>query len=330
MPLVLTSGVNSRKTFYVLQPNTVSFVKDEAINRGPATVTIGTKSYSATLVEVIDPQATMKIYVSAKGDLIKAEAPLGMEIIPDSLGAPSVGAGGPMADIAAASSIKPDKPIADPRHLKRFKFELVAPGAPTIPSDGHQTAIKKGDSWNIDVHPVEIDSSNIAIQAAAKAQPLWVTADTYIPSDSAKFKALAKQIVGKETSVKGASLKVQKWVASHMKANLGIGVLRDANEILSSKEGVCRDSAILAATILRAARVPTKLASGLVSWDGTFYYHAWVEVWNGKSWVGIDPTVADRQLSASHVKLAGGNIATAFRFPVLDKVSIKVGEAVPR
>ena len=55
-----------------------------------------------------------------------------------------------------------------------------------------------------------------------------------------------------------------------------------------------------------------------------------MEVWNGKNWIGIDSTVRDQQMSAGHVKLSDGNIATAFRFPVLDKVSIKVREAVSR
>src|SRR5206468_707330 len=125
----------------------------------------------------------------------------------------------------------------------------------------------------------------------ATQMPQWVKADTYIPSDSERFKKLAKSIIGNEKRVNGAGLAVQTWVANRMHPNLGIGVLRDANEVLSSKEGVCRDYAILAATLLRAGGIPTRLCSGLVSWDGTFYYHAWVEIWNGKSWIGIDPTV---------------------------------------
>ena len=91
-----------------------------------------------------------------------------------------------------------------------------------------------------------------------------------------------------------------------------------------------RNFAAFLPNILRAGGVPSRLCSGLVTWDGTFYYHAWVEVWNGKNWIGVDSTVLDRQMSAGHIKLANGNIATAFQFPVLDKVSIKVEEAVSR
>jgi transglutaminase-like putative cysteine protease len=233
--------------------------------------------------------------------------------------------------LAFASAIQPDKPVVNPGSLKRFKFLLNVTGANDIPNDQHQTATKTATGWEINVHPVSAtDSAGLTIPEAAKDQPMWVQPDTYIPSDSKRFRDLATRIIGPEKRVRGAAIAVQNWVANRMEPNLGIGVLRDANEVLTSKQGVCRDYAILAATILRAGGVPTRLCSGLVSWDGTFYYHAWVEVWNGKSWIGVDPTVTDPQISAAHIKLADGNIATAFQFPVLDKVSIKVEEAISR
>ena len=335
MPLVLKDDSHKKESFYTLNPDTVSFSKDVAVNKGAATVTVGEKSYQATLVQVIDPQSTMDIYVNASGELIKADGPLGMELIPDEIMAASPvppRSGKPArADIAYSSAIQPDKQIQNPGNLSRFKFLLIEPSATLIPSDEHQTATKTADGWRMDIHPVDVSlTAGLTIKEAARQQPKWVQADTYIPSDSRRFKELAKRIVGTDTRVRDAAIDVQQWVAGRMHPNLGIGVLRDANEVLTSKEGVCRDYAILAATILRAAGVPTRLCSGLVSWDGTFYYHAWVEVWNGKNWIGVDPTVTDAQISAAHIKLADGDIATAFQFPVLNKVSIKVQEAVAR
>lgn len=326
MPLVLTGGLNSQKEFYVLRPDTVSFVKDKVVNRGATSVTVGSQTMDATLVEVIDPMATLKVYVSQSGELIKAEGPFGLKMVPEGIAVISTGA---KPDLATASSIQPDKPIGNPRLLTRFKFQLSAPGVASIPSDAHQTATRSADSWTITVHPPSpLSSPGVTIGEAAKQMPQWTRADTYIPSDSARFKTLAKQVVGKRTRVRDAAFAVQDWVVNRMTPNAGIGVLRDASEVMSSKEGVCRDYAILTATLLRAAGVPTRLCSGLVSLDGPFYYHAWVEVWNGKQWIGVDSTVRERQISAAHIKLSDGNIATAFRFPVLDKVSIKVQEAV--
>jgi transglutaminase-like putative cysteine protease len=146
----------------------------------------------------------------------------------------------------------------------------------------------------------------------------------HIPSSSTKFTQLAKSIVGDRTRVADAASAIQLWVNSQMKPNAGIGVLRDANDVLATKEGVCRDYAILTTTLLRAAGIPSRLASGLVNWDGTFYYHAWAEVWDGEKWLGIDSTTDQKQISAAHIKLGEGNVEEAFTFTFLEKAKITV------
>ena len=75
---------------------------------------------------------------------------------------------------------------------------------------------------------------------------------------------------------------------------------------------------------MRAAGIPARLNSGLVNWDGTFYYHAWVEIWDGARWLGIDSTAQPDQISAAHVKLAEGNVDQAFTFTFLGGVKIDV------
>lgn len=329
LSLVLNEGPNVKKEFYVLRSDTVDFVKNEVVMRGNSPVTVHDKTVQATLVEVIDPTATLRLFIDGKGELIKAEGPLGIEMIPEGNGVkpqPSNGNGGP--DLAEASSIKPDVPLENPRALTRLTIEFEGAPNAKIPTDQHQTSRKQGETWVIDVHPPRVDETiGITIKEAGKALPNWTKPDTYIPSDTQEFKDVAREIFGDEPRVRDAALKVQTYIASRMRVNSGIGVLRDASEILKTQEGVCRDAAILAATILRAGGVPTRLASGLVSWDGTFYYHAWVEVWDGKRWLGIDPTTQDRQISAAHVKLGGGNLANAFSFPLLDKVFIRVLKA---
>jgi transglutaminase-like putative cysteine protease len=138
--------------------------------------------------------------------------------------------------------------------------------------------------------------------------------------------ALAKKIVGSTTDTAKAAEKIRSHVNSIMTPDAGIGILRDANEVLKTRVGVCRDYAILTATLCRAAKLPTKLASGLVSFDGTFYYHAWVEVFTGTKWVPYDSIPSAPEFSATHVKLSEGNVDTAFAFTVLSGAKIEVLE----
>lgn len=54
------------------------------------------------------------------------------------------------------------------------------------------------------------------------------------------------------------------------------------------KRGVCQDYAHIMLSILRLDDIPCRYIAGLASCDGET--HAWVEIWDGMSWKGIDPT----------------------------------------
>ncbi len=322
-----TMKPGATRSFYVLDPTTVSFMKNEVKLIGKAKAKVNGKTYDSTLVEVIDPRATMKVYLSGKGDMILAEGPMGMEMVPVSkavaLAAP--GKYAPSIDLAYATSLKTDKPIVDPASLTGLKLRISGKNLSKIPNDEHQQTLKDGEAWLVDIHPPKIKEGGSATIAEAAAQkPEWTKASMHIPSDSTSFKALAAKVVGKNEDVRSASLAIKKHVNELMKPNAGIGVLRDASDVLKTKEGVCRDYAILTVTLLRSAGIPARLVSGLVNWDGTFYYHAWAEAWDGRRWIGLDSTTEAEQISASHVKLGDGNVEEAFTFTFLDRAKIEV------
>lgn len=322
-------GPGATKTFYVLDPATVSLIKNDVHVVGKANTKVNGKTVSATLVEIIDPRTTMRVYLGGKGALVRVEGPLGIEMIPVSekvaLGADSKYA--PTVDLAFATSLKTDKPIGDPTELTGLKLRISGRDLKSLPSGEHQTVTAEGANWVIDVHPVKLsEAGDGTIAAAAAAKPEWLKPGLYIPSDDAKMRALAKKIIGDRKDVKSASLAVRRYVYENMQGNAGIGVLRDAREVLQTKEGVCRDYAILTATLLRSAGIPARVASGLVNWDGTFYYHAWAEAWTGEHWLGLDSTAPMEQMTPGHVKLGEGSVEDAFTFAVLDKVKLELLE----
>lgn len=329
---LITGGASAgtKKIFYVLDPTTATLIKNEIVVRGQANADVKGKKVPSTKVEILDPRANTVVYLSGKGDLVKAEGPMGIEMVPETkdeaMGASNSGYR-PSIDLALVTSIKTDKPLKDPGKLAYLKMRISGRDLSRAPKDAHQTLSGKGESWVVTVHPPKLgDSAGLTIKEAAQSKPTWLKPSLHIPSDSDQFKKLSKQIVGAETNAKKAALKIKNYVQQQMKPNAGIGVLRDATEVLQSKEGVCRDYAILTATLMRAAGIPTRVASGLVNWDGNFYYHAWVEIWDGKRWLGMDSTTPDPQISASHVKLSDGNVEEAFTFTFLDKVKIEVME----
>ena len=52
--------------------------------------------------------------------------------------------------------------------------------------------------------------------------------------------------------------------------------------------GDCNEHTVLFVALARALGLPARTAVGLVYLDGSFYYHAWPEVWLGE-WVAVDP-----------------------------------------
>lgn len=326
---IMTDGseTGAVKAFYVLDPMTVSLVKNTVKLLGPKKLTWKDKVFDVTAVEVSEPRATTTAYFTSKGDLVKIDGPMGMEMVPmsgEEAKAVDPDSANKVPDIAAETAIVPDKPIS-PTSLSSLKLRVSGRDLKLVPSDHRQIISKSGESWLIDIKR-EIPNQATTIALSAKAHPTWLDAGVNVPAKDPSMVKLAQSIVGQEKKVIPAAERVRKYVLKIMRPNAGIGVLRDAREVLKSKEGVCRDYAILTATLLRAAKMPARLASGLVYQDGQYYYHAWAEVWDGKQWFGVDSTRPE-SVGVGHIKLAQGSVEDAFTFPFLGKVKMEVVDA---
>jgi hypothetical protein len=317
----------TKKVVYVFDPTTVSLIKN-TIRVGPMeTISIANIITKANTLIIEDPRLETKVHVSDKGDILKVSTSLGIEMMPLSKEAALAGnaPGGAMPDLAELMRVVPNEPIANAENLTLLRIRLTSDVIKSLPSDQSQSVKKDGKTWLVNIKPTQLlRAPTKTISQAAAAQTDWLKPSLNIPSDKQMFVKLAAEITGKNPTLRDATLKIRRYVNQTMRPNAGIGVLRDATEVLATKEGVCRDYAILTATLCRSAGIPARLASGLVSWDGNFYYHAWVEVFTGYEWVGVDSISNSDQFSASHVKLSQGNVDKAFNFTVLSGVKMEV------
>lgn len=308
------------KEIYLFDPSTLSLIRCEPKNVGSQTIETKQGKTEATVIDVQDPRAPMKIFLSAKGDLIKATGPFGMEMVP--LTKEEALASGEAVDIALASSIKPDREIVDSLNVEKIKLKVTGHNLGRLANDAHQTVSKDGDAWVLQIHPVQPSPALVGNEAVPTGP--WLSSDIHIPSDKPSFVKLAKTIVGDSKGVLSRAEAIRLFVHGKLRANAGMGILRDADDILKSGDGVCRDHAILMATLLRAEKIPTKVVSGLVYGMGAFYYHAWVEVWTGKQWLGLDSTRPRSGLDATHIKTGEGTVGEAFTSFLLDGAKIAV------
>ncbi len=320
----------SSMVFYVLDPSTVTLVRNTAKMIGKKEVEIKGVKTSANAFSIDDKRMNTTVYTSGKGDVIlvrTALASIDMDMMPSTKEEALEKSNGTVPDIADMTSVKPDRPINQPLHLSKLKLKLSGDNLPTIPSDSQQSATKTNGEWTIDINPTQLSTVKpISIAKAKQQKPEWVKPSMLIPANSPRFIVLAKEITKGKTDVASAALAIRAYVNTKMKPNAGIGILRDASEVLDAKEGVCRDYAILTTSLCRAANIPARLASGLVNFEGNFYYHAWVEVWAGHDWLGLDSVPPSDFFSASHVKLSHGNVDEAFSFTILANARMKVIE----
>jgi small GTP-binding protein len=205
------------------------------------------------------------------------------------------------------------------------KYTRTARGAAEAPEeiiDAERAAAEEGDAWKVTAHPVEIGGAAYPLGAVGQAE--FLKPSHLIPSDSKRMKDLAAKLTKGKTTLLTASRAIHDFVQTRMIPNAGMGMLRNAEEVLDRKEGVCRDYAMLTTTLLRSAGIPARMVGGMIFADGAFYYHAWSEAWNGKEWVGIDSTLPEFRISAAHLKLSDGNVDKAFSFPFLEDTRITV------
>jgi transglutaminase-like putative cysteine protease len=80
----------------------------------------------------------------------------------------------------------------------------------------------------------------------------------------------------------------------------------------------------------RALEIPARIAVGLVSVRGAFYYHAWPEVYLGEEsgrgmWLPVDPTLNQFPADATHVRLARGGLdKQAAILPLIGRLKISI------
>jgi transglutaminase-like putative cysteine protease len=82
-----------------------------------------------------------------------------------------------------------------------------------------------------------------------------------------------------------------------------------ALQVLESRRGDCNEHTVLYVAMARSIGLPARTAVGLVHVRGSFYYHAWPEVWLGDAWVAMDPTLGQTPADASHLRFLVGGLA---------------------
>ena len=128
-----------------------------------------------------------------------------------------------------------------------------------------------------------------------------------VQSDDPRLQAQARQIVGRTRRPDVAAELLTRWVYEHVRKEVSLSV-PSALDVYQARRGDCNEHTVLFVALARAVGLPARTAAGLVYLDGSFYYHAWPEVYLGR-WVAVDPTLGQVPADAAHVRFTVGGLA---------------------
>ncbi len=259
----------------------------------------------------------MTVWQEAGGEIVQVKAVMGITLVRQTRERAMADVGsGPVQDMAALTRAQADREIKNPRRVK--KLEVVVEGlqdpALILSDDDQKAEALPGEPGSVKfaIMAASFDKSkSITIPISKPGVAAYLAATPYLDYDAGGIKDQARAIVGNRKSAYLICSKIRAWLYANMHTRADIGITRSASDVLKSKEGVCRDYAVLFAALARSSGIPTRIASGLLYTQGAFYYHAWVECYVGK-WVPFDATLPDDFVDAAHIKLAEGDATAMF------------------
>jgi hypothetical protein len=212
-------------------------------------------------------------------------------------------------DIMKTSSFKnKGLSIKKPRKTIKVTFDVKGSAIPEIVSNCYQSVKSSPGKKS-----VTIDSGKTPC-LAAKPSEKDITANIYEDSNSSEIIKAAKDIAKGTDSNEQKVYKAVLFVYSHIKdKNYKHGNL-SASEVLQKRSGDCTEHSTLLAALLKAMKIPVRMAYGLVLDNrGTFFFHNWNEVYTEKGWFAVDSTFNQMKADSSRIVIAYGGNTSASR-----------------
>jgi hypothetical protein len=140
----------------------------------------------------------------------------------------------------------------------------------------------------------------------------WIGPEPLVQTRDPRIQAQARQITdrylsGRRRNYVRAAEALNEWVNENLEKRITVSV-PSAVEVLETRRGDCNEHTVLYVALARAVGIPARTAAGLVYSDGSFFYHAWPEIYlNG--WVAVDPTFGQFPADAAHLRFTIGGLA---------------------
>ncbi|HEX6132956.1 MAG TPA: transglutaminase-like domain-containing protein [Longimicrobiales bacterium] len=252
-------------------------------------------------------------YIDEDGQIVRAESPLGFTIERTYYElARQEWQSGRSAELALGygaliegTAISANVDVADVAARPSLSVRLGGVDLEGFDLEGGRQALR-GDTLVITRETV-LDAGYVLPYAGAGTPAAQLEATPLIQADDPRIVATARRITEGSTDPLEVAHRLNAWVYDRLEKDVTLSV-PSALQVLESLSGDCNEHTVLYVALARALGLPARTAVGLVHIDGSFYYHAWPEVWLGE-WVAMDPTLGQAPADASHLRFLIGGLA---------------------
>ena len=265
-------------------------------------------------------------WITDTGEVVLERSPMGFETVRESqLDAQTLAVPFNVRnDLLSASAIVPTgkRQVVEPRDVRRLTLRLS--GAVVDRTD------MNGAGQAVDGDVVEIrDPRSLHATPADPDVSKFLLPESLIESTSPEIVAEAEAAVRSVTGDRARAERLTRHVNAILEKKPTVSV-PSAREVLRTRVGDCNEHTVLYVALARAIGIPARIAVGLVSVHGAFYYHAWPEVYlaEGRSrglWLPVDPTLNEFPADATHLRLARGGLEQQARIlPLIGVLRIEI------
>jgi transglutaminase-like putative cysteine protease len=281
-------------------------------------VSAGLDSIPAWQIAEVFGGIRVESWVDADGRILRASSPLGfaMEKTEYELtrqaqeDARLVPASAIDGDVILSTAVRSNVDLADVEEYEELRFRLTGVDLAGFQLDGGRqtlrgdTLIVRREDWDAVRPGYELPYSFMDLREALEPEPL-------IQSDDERIIRSARQITDRRMvwrqDPKDVARQLTTSVFDMLEKRVTFSV-PNAVQVLETLQGDCNEHTVLYVALARSLGLPARTAVGLVYLNGSFFYHAWPEVWLGE-WVAVDPTFGQYPADAAHIRFVIGGLA---------------------
>lgn len=295
-----------------------TFIVVDSVRYEPETRTFVPTVYDTVPVWRLDQEiagATVQTWVDEDGQVVRATSPLGFEIertvfelaraeFDEARARPGRAAG--YGSVIESTAIASNADLRDVEFTPRLAVRLHNVELQGFDLSGGRQELK-GDTLIITREPAM--RATYSLPWRGEGEPAAeLAASPLIQKDDPAIVRAAREATRGTTDPAEAARLLNHWVYRTLRKQITLSV-PSARQVLDARQGDCNEHTVLYVAMARAIGLPARTAVGLVHVNGSFYYHAWPEVWLGEGWYAVDPTLGQVPADASHLRFLIGGLA---------------------